>query len=47
MTLLAVSNLDISLGGLPVLSGISFSVAAGEFVGLIGPNGADDWPGGQ
>ncbi len=40
MTLLAVSNLSVSLGKARVLNDVSFSVGRGEFVGLIGPNGA-------
>ena len=38
--LLDVQNLQASLGGRPVLNGMSFSVMPGEFIGLIGPNGA-------
>ncbi|WP_274627091.1 ABC transporter ATP-binding protein [Arvimicrobium flavum] len=40
MTLLSVSDVTASLGGVPVLHGVSFAVRPGEFVGLIGPNGA-------
>ncbi len=40
MMLLDVENLTASLGGRPILNGISFSVTTGEFVGLIGPNGS-------
>lgn len=40
MTLLAVDGLRVSLGGKPVLHGMSFALREGEFVGLIGPNGA-------
>lgn len=41
----AVAALDVrdlawSIGGAAIVSGVSFSVADGEFVGLIGPNGA-------
>ena len=40
MTLLGVDGLRVSLGGKPVLHGLSFALREGEFVGLIGPNGA-------
>ncbi len=40
MTLLSVNGLRVSLGGKPVLHGLSFVLREGEFVGLIGPNGA-------
>jgi len=40
VSLLSVSNLHVSLGGKPVLNGLSFAIQPGEFVGLIGPNGA-------
>ncbi len=39
MSLLSVTDLDVSLGGVDVLRGISFNVGAGEHVGLVGPNG--------
>jgi len=39
-SLLQVDGLSRSFGGLAALRGLSFSVAAGEIVGLIGPNGA-------
>ena len=35
-----VSSVRKSFGRLPVLHGIDFSVAAGEIVGLLGPNGS-------
>ncbi|WP_454690389.1 ABC transporter ATP-binding protein [Achromobacter aloeverae] len=38
--LLQVDNLSRRFGGLAALRGLSFSVDAGEIVGLIGPNGA-------
>ena len=39
MTLLAVENLTVSRGGLAVLEGVSFSLAAGQALVLRGPNG--------
>lgn len=40
MSLLKVSNLGKSFGGVKAVDGISFSLAAGELLALIGPNGA-------
>jgi branched-chain amino acid transport system ATP-binding protein len=40
MPLLEVSNLSKDFGGLRAVSRLSFSVEAGEILGLIGPNGA-------
>lgn len=40
MSLLQIEELSQSFGGLKVLDGISFSLEAGQKVGLIGPNGA-------
>ncbi len=40
MSLLEVRNLGFAYDEREVLSGISFSLAAGEFLGLVGPNGA-------
>ncbi len=40
MTVLSVGDLRKSFGGIPVVSGVSFGVAAGEMLALIGPNGA-------
>ncbi|NYZ13760.1 ABC transporter ATP-binding protein [Azospirillum sp. RWY-5-1] len=37
---LAVANLSKQFGGLQALRDVSFTVAAGEILGLIGPNGA-------
>jgi branched-chain amino acid transport system ATP-binding protein len=37
---LEVEGLDVRYGGVHAVRGVSFSVAAGEIVGLIGPNGA-------
>ncbi len=40
MPLLEVVGVEKRFGGLQALAGVSFSVQAGEIVGLIGPNGA-------
>jgi len=40
MTLLQLDNVGKSYGGVAALRGVSFSVAAGEIVGLMGANGA-------
>ncbi|HVM80116.1 MAG TPA: branched-chain amino acid ABC transporter ATP-binding protein/permease [Stellaceae bacterium] len=39
-TILRVSGLDKSFGGLRAVSEVSFEVASGEILGIIGPNGA-------
>lgn len=39
-SLLEVRDLELSIGGLHILRGISFEVAEGEFFTVIGPNGA-------
>ena len=40
MSLLSLDNVTVQFGGLKAVSEVSFSIAAGELVGLIGPNGA-------
>ena len=40
MSLLKVTNLGKSFGGVKAVDGISFELAAGELLALIGPNGA-------
>lgn len=40
MTALALDSVSVSLGGAPVLDGLSCAVEPGEWVALIGPNGA-------
>ncbi len=40
MTELQLHDISVSFGGLKALSDVSFSLKAGEIVGLIGPNGA-------
>lgn len=38
--MLELTDLSVSFGGLRALDGLSFTVEAGEVVGLIGPNGS-------
>jgi branched-chain amino acid transport system ATP-binding protein len=40
MTILAVSGLTKTFGGIQAVADVSFQVAAGEMLALIGPNGA-------
>lgn len=40
MSLLTISDLGKSFGGIKAVDGVSFSVARGELLALIGPNGA-------
>ncbi|CAN5748237.1 ABC transporter ATP-binding protein [soil metagenome] len=40
MTTLACRQVDVSLGGVPILRGVDLSVGTGEWVSLLGPNGA-------
>ncbi len=35
-----VHDLRVALGGTPVLAGVDLTVTAGEWVTVIGPNGA-------
>lgn len=39
-TLVEISNLTVTFGGLVALDDVSFSINRGEILGLIGPNGA-------
>ena len=39
MSIIQVNNLSFAYTRVPVLENISFSVCAGDYVGLIGPNG--------
>src|SRR5690606_19224771 len=40
LTVLNVDNLSLAFGGLTVLDGVSFDIAAPEILSVIGPNGA-------
>jgi len=40
MALLAADNVVKNFGGLCVLSGVTFTVKAGSFTGIVGPNGS-------
>ena len=40
MALLDIKNLSIYFGGVKAVQDVSFSLEQGDFVGLIGPNGA-------
>ncbi len=40
MSILSISSLSVSFGGLNVLSDVNIDVKKGEIVGIIGPNGA-------
>jgi len=40
MSVLSVVNLSKAFGGVRAVDGVSFDVAAGEFLAMIGPNGA-------
>ena len=37
--MLEVSELAAGYGRIPILGGVSFSVARGEFIGILGHNG--------
>lgn len=39
MELLRVKDLSVGYNGVPVLSGVNFAVNAGDYIGVIGPNG--------
>ncbi|MFN6952925.1 MAG: ABC transporter ATP-binding protein [Albidovulum sp.] len=40
MSLLAVRDLSVTIGGAPILSGVSFDLAEGETFGLVGESGS-------
>lgn len=40
MKILEVENLSVSLGGLPILEGLTFDIEEGDALTIIGPNGS-------
>src|SRR6187551_1739891 len=40
MTMLQINNLHATVGGTPILKGLSLTVNAGEIHAIMGPNGA-------
>jgi ABC-type branched-subunit amino acid transport system ATPase component len=38
--ILATRNLGLDIGGASIVADVSLEVAEGEFLGIIGPNGA-------
>jgi branched-chain amino acid transport system ATP-binding protein len=40
MTILKATDIGISFGGVKAIDGVSFSVAPGQILSIIGPNGA-------
>src|SRR6188768_4288148 len=40
MTMLEITNLHATVGGTPILNGLSLTVNAGEVHAIMGPNGA-------
>ena len=41
MSLLTLTGIGREIGAVTILSDVSVSVAAGERIGLVGPNGAE------
>ncbi|MFZ0835808.1 MAG: ATP-binding cassette domain-containing protein, partial [Xanthobacteraceae bacterium] len=37
--MLSVTNLSVSYGTMPAVTGVSFNVGRGEFVSILGPSG--------
>ena len=42
MTVLTIRSLSKTFGGVRAVNGVSFEIAQGEFLAMIGPNGAGE-----
>ncbi|MFA5199218.1 MAG: ATP-binding cassette domain-containing protein, partial [Candidatus Omnitrophota bacterium] len=40
MDIVEVKNLNVEYGGIKALSGVSFKAEAGDYTGIVGPNGS-------
>jgi branched-chain amino acid transport system ATP-binding protein len=44
MSVLAIRSLSKTFGGVRAVNDVSFEIAQGEFLAMIGPNGAENRP---